>query len=79
MKLRIEKALKQGVAAHVQVSFTKRAFLWAILQSEPRHPEANHNLYVAVSVNKCHEALPLLRALESNPNKSSLGKFIVCH
>jgi len=39
------------------------------LQSEPSHPDANHNLGVlAVSVNKANAALPLFKtALEANP------------
>ena len=41
----------------------------AILQSQPLHPDANHNLGVlAVSVNKADLALPLFKtALEANP------------
>jgi Tfp pilus assembly protein PilF len=39
------------------------------LQSQPAHPDANHNLGVlAVSVNKADAALPLFKtALEANP------------
>ena len=41
----------------------------AILQSQPLHPDANHNLgVIAVSVNKADAALPLFKtALEANP------------
>merc|ERR1739847_149671 len=40
-----------------------------ILQSQPKHPDANHNLgLIAVSVNKAGAALPLFKtALEANP------------
>ena len=39
------------------------------MQSQPTHPDANHNLGIlAVSVNKADVALPLLKtALEANP------------
>ena len=39
------------------------------MQSQPVHPDANHNLgVIAVSVNKADAALPLFKiALEANP------------
>ena len=47
----------------------------AILQSQPTHPDANHNLGVlAVSVNKLDAALPLFKAaLEANPKEEQFG------
>ena len=70
MELTIEQALQQGVAAHKEgkLQDAKRLYL-AILQSQPAHPDANHNLGVlAVSVNKADVALPLFKlALEANP------------
>jgi tetratricopeptide (TPR) repeat protein len=46
----------------------------AILQIQPKHPDANHNLgVIAVSINKTETALPLFKtALEANPNQ---GQF----
>ena len=70
MKLTIEQALQQGVAAHKQGKLQDAERLYrAILQSQPAHPDANHNLGVlAVSVNKADVALPLFKtALEANP------------
>ena len=70
MELTIEQALKQGVAAHKAGKHQEAERLYrAILQSEPSHPDANHNLGVlAVSVNKADAALPLFKtALEANP------------
>ena len=70
MELTIEQALQQGVAAHKEGKLQDAERLyWAILQSQPLHPDANHNLGVlAVSVNKAEAALPLFKtALESNP------------
>ena len=70
MELTIEQALKQGVAAHKAGKLQEAERLYrAILQSEPSHPDANHNLGVfAVSVNKADAALPLFKtALEANP------------
>ena len=70
MELTIEQALKQGVTAHREGKLQDAERLYrAILQSQPKHPDANHNLGVlAVSVNKTDAALPLFKfALESNP------------
>ena len=70
MELTIEQALLQGVAAHKEGKLQEAERLYrGILQSQPTHPDANHNLGVlAVSVNKAHAALPLFKtALEANP------------
>ena len=70
MELTIEQALQQGVAAHKEGKLQEAERLYrAILQSQPAHPEANHNLgLIAASVNKAEAALPLFKtALEANP------------
>ena len=70
MELSIEQALEQGVAAHREGKLQEAERLYrAILQSQPAHPDANHNLgLLAASVNKTDAALPLFKtALESNP------------
>ena len=70
MELTIEQALQQGVTAHKEGKLQDAERLYrAILQSQPLHPDANHNLGVlAVSVNKAEAALSLLKtALEANP------------
>jgi tetratricopeptide (TPR) repeat protein len=70
MELTIEQALEQGVAALKEGKLQDAERLYrAILQSQPLHPDANHNLGVlAVSVNKAEAALPLFKtALEANP------------
>ncbi|MBT3593528.1 MAG: tetratricopeptide repeat protein [Hellea sp.] len=70
MELTIEQALQQGVAAHKEGKLQDAARLYrAILQSQPLHPDANHNLGVfAISVNKAEAAVPLFKtALEANP------------
>jgi len=70
MKLTIEQALQQGVGAHREGKLQDAERLYrAILQSQPAHPDANHNLGVlAVSINKADVALPLFKAaLEANP------------
>ena len=70
MELTINQALQQGIAAHKEGKLQEAERLYrAILQSQPTHPDANHNLGVlAVSVNKAHAALPLFKtALEANP------------
>jgi tetratricopeptide (TPR) repeat protein len=70
MELTIEQALRQGVAAYKEGKLQDAERLYrAILQSQPAHPEANHNLGVlAVFVDKADAALPLFKnALEANP------------
>ena len=70
MELTIQQALQQGVAAHKEGKLQDAERLYrAILNSQPKHADANHNLGVlAVSVNKVNVALPLLKtALEANP------------
>ena len=70
MELTIEQALQQGVAAHNagNLQEAERAYQ-AILQSQPKHPDSNHNLgLIAVFVNKTGAALPFFKtALEANP------------
>ena len=71
MELTINQALQQGVATHKEGKLKEaERFYRAILQSQPQHAEANHNLGVlAVSVNKAEVALPLFKtALEAKPS-----------
>ena len=70
MKLKTKQALQQAIAAHKKGEIQEAERLYrAILQSQPLHPDANHNLGVlAVSVNNAEEALSLFKtAIESNP------------
>ena len=75
MQLTIDQALQQAVEAHKAGKLQDAESLYrAILQAQPNHPDANHNLGVlAVSVNKSEAALPLFKtALEANPSQ---GQF----
>ena len=70
MELTADQMLQQGVAAHNQGNLQEAERLYrAILQSQPAHPDANHNLgLIAVSMNQFAAALPLFElALEANP------------
>ena len=70
MELTIAQTLQQGVASHTEGRFQEAEHLYrTILESQPLHPDANHNLGVLeVSFNKVIEALPLFKnALEANP------------
>ena len=71
MELTIETTLQQGIAAHNagNLQEAERAYR-AILQSQPKHPDANHNLgVIAISANQIEDALPLFKtALDANPN-----------
>ena len=71
----IEQALIRAVQAHKAGKLQDAENLYrAILQTQPKHPDANHNLGVmAVSLNKTEAALPLFKiALEANPSQ---GQF----
>ena len=80
MEITIDDALQRGVAAHKEGRLQDAERLYrAILQSQPAHPDANHNLGVlALSVNRVSEAIPLFKAaLESNPRLNSFGLAIL--
>ena len=71
MELTIEQALQQGIAAHKKGNLQDAERLYrTILQSQPAHPDANHNLgVIAAQANQPGTALPLFQiALEANPN-----------
>ena len=75
MELTIDQALQKAVEAHKAGKLQDAESLYrAILQAQPKHPDANHNLGVmAASLNKTEAALPLFKiALEANPNQ---GQF----
>ena len=71
MELTIDQALQKGIETHKagQVQEAEKYYM-VILQSQPKHPDANHNMGVlAVSVGKVQEALQFFKtALEANPN-----------
>ena len=66
MELTIDQALQQGVVAHKEGKLQEAEELYrAILQSQPKHPDANHNLgVIAVAVNKAEAALPLFKTAD---------------
>ena len=69
-KLTTNQALQRGVKAHKagQIQEADRLYK-TILNAQPKHPDANHNLGVlAVDIGKVQEALPFFKtALEANP------------
>ena len=70
MVSRLEQTLRQAVTVHKEGKLQDAERLYrAVLQSQPLHPDANHNLGVlAVSVDKVDAAIPLFKAaLRSNP------------
>jgi tetratricopeptide (TPR) repeat protein len=70
MELTVDQALHRGVSAHKQGKLQDAERLYrAILQAQPKHPDANHNLGVlTVAVGKPLEAIPFFKlALEANP------------
>jgi tetratricopeptide (TPR) repeat protein len=69
MELTVDQALQQGIAAHKEGKLQDAERLYrAILQAQPNHPDANHNLGVlAAAVDKPLEAIPFFElALEAN-------------
>ena len=70
MGLTIGEALQQGVEAHKAGKLQDAERLYrSILEVQPMHAGANHNLGVlAVSINKVGAALPFLKkAVDANP------------
>jgi tetratricopeptide (TPR) repeat protein len=70
MELTVDQALQKGIAAHREGKLQDAERLYrAILQTQPNHPDANHNLGVlAVAVGKPLDAIPLFKlAVEANP------------
>ena len=70
MELTIDQALQRGIAAHKEGKLQDAENLYrSILNAQPAHPDANHNLGIlAIGVGKVEAALPHLKtALESNP------------
>ena len=70
MELTIEQALQHGIAAHKKGKLEEAEGLYrAILQSQPLHPDANHNLgLILVSVNKADAALPFFKTALDTKN-----------
>ena len=70
MELTIDQALQNAISAHKEGKLQEaERFYRAILQSQPQHSDANHNLgLLAVSLNKVEQSLPYFtNALKSNP------------
>lgn len=79
MKLTIEQAMQQAVAAHNQGQLEEAERVYnSILQSQPTHAEANHNLgLIALSLNKAKTAISLFKsALEAKPH---IGQFWISY
>ena len=71
MQLTIERALQLAIDKHNEGKLKEAENIYrSILQSQPNHPDANHNLgLIAISVNQIEAALPLFKtALDANPN-----------
>ncbi len=71
MKMTLEDALMRAVQAHKAGKIAEADQLYgAILEVEPGHPDANHNLgLLAIGIGQIKEALPFLKkALEANPD-----------
>ena len=75
MELKLDEALQTAFELHKvgQVHEAERLYT-AMLQGQPKHPDANHNLGVlAAGAGKIQKALPFFKtALEANP---SIGQF----
>ena len=70
MELNVEQALQQAVAVHNAGNLQEAERVYqAILQTQPKHPDANHNLgLIAISMNQIAVAIPLFKtALDANP------------
>jgi tetratricopeptide (TPR) repeat protein len=73
MEMTLDQTLQRGIKAHKAGQNQEADRLYtAILQTQPKHPDANHNMGVlTVGVGKVKEALPFFKtALEANPSVS---------
>ena len=69
-EMTLEEALRLGIEAHKAGKVQEAdKYYTAILQAQPTHPDANHNMGVlAVGVGKLDQALPFFKkAIEANP------------
>ena len=76
MKITIKEALLKGIEAHKSGKIQEAdQYYTAILQSQPKHSDANHNMGVlAVGLGKVEEALPYFEtALESTAMMERIG------
>ena len=79
MELTLEEALQKGIEAHKAGKVQEAdQYYTAILQAQPTHPDANHNMGVlAVGVGKVEQALPFFRkALDAN---STIEQFWISY
>ena len=79
MELTIKEALKTAVERHKVGKLKEAEGLYrSILKTQPKHPDANHNLGVlAISLGKVREGLPFLRlALNTSPEQ---GQFWISY
>ena len=70
MEIAIEQAIQRAVAAHERGDLNEAELLYrAVLRSQPKQPDANHNLgVIAVSLNQIEAAVVLFEtALDTNP------------
>ena len=71
MELTLDQALIKGIEAHKAGKLQEAdRYYTAILKTQPKHPDANHNMGVlAVGLGKVQEALPFFKtALDANPS-----------
>ena len=71
MELTLGQALRKGIEAHKAGKVQEaESYYSIILKTEPKHPDANHNMGVlAVGIGKVQEALSFFKtALESRPS-----------
>ena len=71
MKIDIDQLLQQGITAHEEGKLEEAEKLYReILRTEPKHPDANHNLGILLSSkNKLDEAQSLFKFVtEINPD-----------
>lgn len=73
MELATGNILSKGVAAHKAGQLENAAFFYnEVIQSEPEHPDANHNFgVILIETGKINQSLPfLLNALHSDGSKA---------
>ena len=80
MVLNIDLSFQQGINAHNTGNLQEAESLYrTILQTQPTHPHANHNLGVIISSTSNPEAsLPLFKAAQNIIKKQQLSIPVLC-
>ena len=82
MDSNLDEAIKLGVEAHKAGNLEDAdRYYTSILNAQPRHPDANHNMGVlAIGIGKAEAAIPYFKtALEETDLTRYIGQVMLTH